>query len=382
MVPVLSVICASTKIRSLTTEHPLISELVVASGASSGALASPEHARIAVLKAKQKMASTTIGSVLLFLTTGYAHAPQEAIREAAKAAGTPEITGCCALSVFNEHETLLDVEGAVALVFPYDFGLRPHTIARQFGNQSDWNLTLSSPQAAAIAINSIKQTQFGAVCSDEFGHGPYSLWQSGSITEREYCHSVLVPQTHSKIVKIDGLKHLSQPKQINRAENHCILEIDRQDACENLLSQFPESQHQEVIQRPYQYLAAINDNSRILHIVSVDLPNKRVLLSGEVVAGQSLSWARQNSDSAEQEMRQQLESIKESFAAKPSFALIFPSLSRCLPQSADAPTEVSMFREYFPGLPMIGFYGHAEIAPSTAGRPALHHYSTVVGLFS
>ena len=91
---------------------------VIASGLSYGALPHDEHARRAVSQAMQKMQGDTIGSVLLFLTTGYASQPQRAITEAARAAGTPQVFGCCAVGILNESEWLLDAEGAVALVFP------------------------------------------------------------------------------------------------------------------------------------------------------------------------------------------------------------------------------------------------------------------------
>jgi len=104
----------------------------VATGASYGATAKDEYAREAVHKALSKMRPCTVGSVLLFLSSAYAHNPQNAIKEAAKAAGTPQVFGCCAMGLLTEEEWMLDVEGAVAMVFPQEYGLQPR-VPTQFG---------------------------------------------------------------------------------------------------------------------------------------------------------------------------------------------------------------------------------------------------------
>ncbi|MEM7357916.1 MAG: FIST N-terminal domain-containing protein [Pseudomonadota bacterium] len=365
----------------MTTNPPESVATIVASGASSGALANPEHARDAVLRARQKIAADTLGSVLLFLTAGYAHHPQEAIRAAVKAAGTPEVTGCCALKVFTEEEVLAEVEGAVALVFPHDYGFRPLSVARQFGDQLDWGLTLSSPSAAHIAINSAELKQLGATCSDEFGDGPYSIWQSGSIVEREFCHSVLVPQGGAWIGSASGVKPLSAPMQINRAENHCVYEINQQNPCENLLGQLPVAQHTGLNQAP-GILAAVGDNQRLLHVVAVDQENGRVLLSDEVQAGQHLYWARQDSNFAATDLREQLGMAKDQIDGQPRFGLMFSNIARGFQSFDDGQPDLSLFQQHFPDLPLIGLCGHAEISPAAQHGSILNHYSCAFGVFS
>jgi len=152
----------------------------VGTGLSYGAIAHDEHASQAVQKARQQMPEgSTIGSVLLFLSSEYAHKPQGAIREAAKAAGTPQIFGCCAIGLLTEQEWLLDVQGAVAMVFPSHLGVHALNVLQQQGVTPESILTLSTPNAATIAVNSSDIKQTGAITTDEYGHGPFSVWQSG-----------------------------------------------------------------------------------------------------------------------------------------------------------------------------------------------------------
>ena len=59
------------------------SSKTVATGVSYGALANDQHARLAVQKALAKLPdAASAGSVILFLSCGYAHSPQNAITEA------------------------------------------------------------------------------------------------------------------------------------------------------------------------------------------------------------------------------------------------------------------------------------------------------------
>ena len=146
----------------------------VATGSSYGAIAHKEHARTAVQNALAQMGSNldtaNIGSVLLFLSSAYAHDPQAAIKEAAKAAGTPLVFGCCAVGLMTERERFLDAEGAVAMVFPRGLGLQPLKVMQQQGLDTQLTLNLSSPNAGAMATQIESPPQVGAITTDEFGH--------------------------------------------------------------------------------------------------------------------------------------------------------------------------------------------------------------------
>ena len=74
-----------------------------ASGIHYGASADPQHARKAVSKAINKFGGQQVGSLILFLSAGYAYDPQAALREAAKAAGTPQVFGCCAMGLISDQ---------------------------------------------------------------------------------------------------------------------------------------------------------------------------------------------------------------------------------------------------------------------------------------
>ena len=213
-----------------------VSKPQIATGISYGAIANEEHVKNAILNAVNKMKPCTIGSVLLFLTNGYAQAPQNAIKQAAKTAGTPQIFGCTSTGILNEDEWLLDAEGAVAMVFPQSCGLTPKAVLESKGIDPDVLFCICSPNASKIAVNSSMSPQFGSITSDYFGDGPYSIWQSGQITENEYMHVGFNESLLKSIHVAEGVTPLSPIQKIDQSEQHALIEINNVPAIENLFS--------------------------------------------------------------------------------------------------------------------------------------------------
>lgn len=360
----------------------------VATGASYGALAQDEHARKAVQKALAKMAPCTVGSVLLFLTGAYAFEPQNAIKEAAKAAGTPLVFGCCAMSLLTEEEWLLDVEGAVAMVFPQDMSLQPLAILEQQGVSPELVLTLSSPNAATIAVNSTKVPQVGAITTDEYGHGPFSVWQNGRIVEREFSQAAFPVHMESEVIVSESIKPLSPIMQINRASEHSLYEVGLEPACDNLLSNVLHAEPNDL----FGLLCAVSESNdresieqgffKLHHLISVDQDKQVVRLSGSVKAGKFMFWAARDVLTAEQNMQDQLQSAKACINAPPEFALMFPNIGQGPEFFGGVDKDLLAFQQTFPKTPLIGFYGNGEIAPGYQLAGLIRHYSTVVALYA
>lgn len=360
----------------------------VATGVSYGATASDEHARKAVQNAIGKLPPCSIGSVLLFLTNGYAYEPQNAIKEAAKAAGTPQVFGCCAVGILTEEDWVLDAEGAVAMVFPQSLGLRPLQLLEQQGLTADMVFTISTPNTATVAVNSIDLPQFGAVTSDEYGHGPYSVWHSGRIVEREYLHCAFADRTFNPEVSVlPGVALLSPVMQINRSQNHCLYEVDLQPACDNLVQYVSEAEPSDY----FGLLCLVSETNsasdiqagqyRLHHVISIDRDAQLVRLSGSAKAGKHMAWASRDAEMAKHLAQTQLQASKNKQSSAPEFGFIFPNISRGAEFFSGIDADLMAFKESFPNTPAIGFYSNAEIAPGNHYAGLIRHYSTVVALF-
>ena len=364
----------------------------IATGLSYGALVDDNHASLAVLSAIKKMHPCTIGSVLLFLSVGYSHHPQNAIKAAAKAAGTPQVFGCCAMGLLTDEDWLLDVEGAVAMVFPLEHSLQALKVARNNLQKHQWTLTLTSPDAAQAAINSSDTMQIGALASDEYGHGPFSIWQSGQIAEQEFTQTVLSNESEHIIDKAESIRRISPLMQINKTDSNKLLEIDQQVAIENIKTHLPTNLSALGLEQPYNLIAAISETKEresieaghynLLHVIPSNKDDKHVALSGTANSGHYMFWALRDEQRAQQIMRAKLKSTKNKFKGDAKFALMFPNISRGAEFYNGRDKDFEIFKEVFPTLPMIGFYGHGEIAPAYKTAGSINYYSTVFGLFS
>lgn len=357
----------------------------VATGASYGAIAKDEYAREAVNNALAKMRPCTVGSVLLFLSNEYSHKPQNAIKEAAKAAGTPLIFGCCAVGLLTEEEWLLDVEGAVAMVFPQELSMQPLRVLRPQGIEPKLALTLASPNAAEIAIDSCNSKQFGSITSDEFGQGPYSVWQSGRIVEQEFCQIAFNNKLELEVVLAEGVERLSPIMQINRMQDNTVLEVGLQGAYDNL------SSHTSIAS-PFDLFCAVSETNdpesieqghyQLVHVLEVDSKANTITLADDVKVGRHIFWARRNITSAQASIEKELRNAKENLAKEPEFALMFANVTRGPEFFGGTDMDLEAFKNAFPGTPLIGFYGNAEISPGFKARATQRHHSTISVLFA
>lgn len=357
----------------------------VATGARYGATAKDEYAREAVQDALSKMRPCTVGSVLLFLSSAYAHKPQNAIKEAAKAAGTPQVFGCCAMGLLTEEEWLLDVEGAVAMVFPQELGLQPLRVLRPQGITPDLVFTLASPNAAEIAMESTDVPQFGSITNEEYGQGPYSVWQSGRIVEQEFSQTAFSQSLQSELLLAEGIERLSPIMQVNKVDGSKLLEVNQQTACDNISSHVS-------IDSPFDLFCAVSETNNpesieqghytLIHVLSVDTQTKEITLADEVKAGRQIFWARRNINSAQASIETELAKARARLDKEPEFGLMFPNVSRGPEFFGGIDMDLEAFKKCFPETPLIGFYGNTEIAPGFKTPALARHHATVSVLFA
>jgi len=374
-----------------------------ASGASFSAIAKDEHARIAVLNAMSKLPSQcTIGSVILFLSSAYAYQPQNAIREAARASGSLDINGCCSIGIFSDEaviHTAEGMEGAVALVFSHEHSFLPESLALHHKNTGDLSFNLSSPNALTMAVNNpaggsgsaVKSKQFGAACCDEFGEGPFSIWQNGQIIEREFSHSVYAADSRYMIRRSDSFRPISPLLQINRAGRHTLVELEQQSAADSLeyyQQQYRLSSNSTIVPEIVAAVSTFGGRDvveqgelKIHHIISVDSETKQVALSGEIKAGRYFYWAVRDADTAQQKLLENLSEVRSKIAFKANYALMFSNASRGPDFYSGKHRDMELFCAEFPNLPMVGIYSSAEITNGYRDSAESYYHTNIFGLF-
>jgi small ligand-binding sensory domain FIST len=348
----------------------------------------PEHAKLAVERALKKIPVQGVGGVLLFLTNGYARAPEAALKAAARASSSTQITGCCSAGILTEEEWLLDAEGAAAMIFGGKPVLQPYRLAPR----ATTLLNLSCPPFARISIDQASKPMIGAVTSDDYGQGPYSVWQSGRPVDDGYLLAGFDADLRSGIAVGQGIRQLSGVMKITGTEGSHLVSIDGKPALEGLLDSIPANLRGLSMKQPHHILCAISETSsrtsiergffKLRHVVTTDSDKGRVGLTGEVHNDYHIFWAIRDEAAAQQAHESALKTAASALGREPDFALVFPSISRGPGFYGGRDRDIELLQARFPDLPLIGFYGNGEIAPGMQSPGLLHQYSTVTGLFA
>lgn len=365
----------------------------IATGISYGATAKPEHAAQAVSNALENANLTGAASVLLFLTNGYAQEPKSAIKAAAKRASTVQVYGCTAAGLFTQQEWLLDVEGAVAMVFPSECALEPAAVldAREQLRKQLPLLCLTSPQSSKIAINHFQHPMIGAISSNEYGQGDFPVWQGSRISKSGFLHASFDASLECHVGVSQGVKRLSPNLELSSTHNNCIHTIGGQPAADSLKNAIPKNVYDLFLEQPYHTLCAVSENQqtdglddgyfKLNNVVAIDEEENTVYLSGSAKQQRFAFWALRDRTLAKAEMKQALQELKEK-VTKPRFAMMFNSISRGPYFFGERDCDLQLFQEYFPDVPMIGIYATGELSPGSHYAALSRRYASVVAIYS
>ncbi len=357
----------------------------VATGLSHGRPDKLGHVSRAVHRALDKAEATRANAVLLFLTGDYAHDPLPAVRAAARAASCTQVTGATGMGLLTEEEWVIDSSGAAAMVFTEQV----HLGLSQQSDPNQLRLCLCTPNAVSASWLDEPVRRFGAITSDEFGHGPFAIWQSGALVKDGFME-VAINGVSSEVAAARGIQVLTAPMEVDEATGYDIRRIASYPALHVLINALPDEVRKRE-QLPLHMVmcgvtfgepeTAIDEGRfRLDHIVSANPEDRSITLSHPLRPGERLFWAIRDRLTAERTMRDAALSCRRSLGGVPDFAIMFPCLSRGPLFFGGTDKDLSMTREIFPGTPLIGFYGNGEIAP-IGEYSHLHQYSTVLAAF-
>jgi len=360
---------------------------LVASGLCHGGRADPAHAREAVRRALERAGLTRARAVLLFLTPDYAHNPEPALRAAARAAGTLQVTGATGAGILTDEEWVLDSPGAAAMVFgePYGFvpPIRPSAI-------DETVLSLATPSGLAADWLDEPYRRIGAVSADLVGHGPFKVWSTARVADVERVETLLAG-TRSAVSVSQGVRALTSPIEVAEAKGHEVLRMGNYPALSVLVQSLPDEVAGLDRMPLYMLMGGVTygdpENAiregryRLNHILSADPADQSITLSERLLPGERLFWAMRDSLAAERDMRRAMEAAQKDLSMPPAFAMLFPCLGRGPQFFGNRDRDLDQLRNRYRGLPIIGMYGNGELGPLD-GANHLYQYSTVLGLFT
>ncbi len=356
-----------------------------ATGLSYGKPNRLEHVESAVQQAMAKLDIEQANGVLLFLTADYASDPVPALRTAARTAGCTQVSGSTGVGILTEEEWVIDSSGAAAMVFggQVRLGLTHRAPDEQL------RLTLCTPQALSASWLDEPVQRFGAVTSDEFGHGPFVVWSSSAPAKDGFVETT-IEGAIGAVAVARGIRVLTAPLQVDEARGFDIHRVAKYPALHVLINSLPEPIRRQKHVPLHLVMCGVTFGEpetaidegrfRLDHIVSANVDDRSITLSQELRPGERLFWAIRDRITAERTMRTATRNCRSQLGGTPDFILMFPCLSRGPLFFGGSDKDVIMVRDEFPDTPIIGFYGNGEIAPLDE-YSHLHQYTTVLAGF-
>lgn len=357
----------------------------VATGLARGHTASPELARDAVLQAIERSGNAGSGGILLFLSADFARDPQPALLAASRAAGSTRIIGCTAMGLFTEEDWVLDGPAAAAMVFDDGIALRPAPTPAA----DDQLLSLTAPHALDTSWLDSPGLRIGAVSGDATGSGPFRVWCGAKLSTSGRCETLL-EGTSGHFSVSQGIRSISNPMQVVASEGYDLQQLGNHQALTSLARELPLDARQSdriplhlimagVIVGPVPGAVA-EGRFKLVPVIATNTHNQSVTLAQPLEPGSHMFWAMRQPLAAERNMRVTLDNLQQ-IAPSPEFLLLFPCMGRGPYFYGGVDRDWELTRDYFPGTPIIGFYGNGEIAPFE-GKSQLFQYAAVIGAFS
>ncbi len=347
--------------------------------------ASPDLVTEAVSQAMAKAGLTIANSVLLFLTPEFAKDPQPALRAASKAANCMQIVGCTAAGIFTEQEWVLDTPAAAAMVFGGNVNLTAATEPAP----ADLILSLAAPSAVNTTWLAEPGVRFGGVSGDATGQGPFKVWHASKVSALGRCESYL-RGTRGVVGVSQGIRPLSDAMEITQVSGYDVLTLRQQPAL-NVLARVLPLEVREMERLPLHLImagiifgdpaTAIQDGRfHLAPIISTNSDDGSVTVARRLEKGEQLFWAMRQPLAAELDMRMTIDRMDAELGKTPDFGLLFPCMGRGPYFYGGEDRDWSLFRQRYPGIPLIGFYGNGEIGPLN-NTNQIFQYSAVLGLF-
>lgn len=183
---------------------------------------------------------------------------------------------------------------------------------------------------------------------------------------------------------------LGEPVQVTRAQGNVIFEIEGRPAYDiflELITQFHFEDSSEVFHRLFLGLPLTSfqtdfTRSRYLvrNIMGVNAKQGVLACASQVEEGDFVTFALRDSRKAKEDLVLTLEDLQErADGRKPAFGFYFNCCARGTSLHGTPGEDTALIREYFPSLPVTGFFSFGEIAPVESVNH-LHHYSGVLAL--
>lgn len=230
----------------------------------------------------------------------------------------------------------------------------------------------------------------GAAASGGPGQRENFQWCDSEIGIHGVAGLLLTGEFALRLGVAQGCQPIGQPSRISRAQGNEIVELEGRPALARLQETLAALPQQEVERAAHSLFAGIareeaahpirQGDLLVRHLIGVD-PNSGVVAVAERVReGQTIQFVLRDARAARADMRRMVETL---YAAtrrmRPRFGFYFNCLGRGVGLYGDPNHDITLIREFFGDLPLIGFFGNGELAP-VGGKNYAHSYTGVLAI--
>ncbi len=375
-------------------------------------------AETAARKALEKLGAAEAHTVLFFATSDHHRAYGAIVNKIRQVTGAQNVVGASASGVLTEEMEIQHQSGLALMAFkehpsfeafPFLINHLQENNARAGENLGEF-LRRNSVQAESLLLLpdafSFQSSAFFDGFEAAYGYLPMlggaasengRAGKSWQICGGEVAYDAVAGLAFSgKFASETGITRSCQPfgepLRITRADGNYIYEMDGRPAYDILLECLSglDLEDQEhllekvflgVPMRSYQTDFAGNYLTR--NIMSVNAKKGALSCVGPVEEGEFVTFTVRDPQLAERDMRNMLENMLPTSPApgKPSFGFYFNCCARGEVLYGQPGRDTALIREYFPNVPVIGFFGYGELAPADHVNH-LHHHTGVLNLIS
>ncbi len=230
----------------------------------------------------------------------------------------------------------------------------------------------------------------GAASSGGPGERRSFQWCGDTIGARGVAGLLLTGEFSLRLGVAQGCQPIGQPSRISRARGNQILELDGRPALERLQEAVSALPNDEVERAAHSLFAGIareesekpirQGDLLVRNLIGVDPNSGVVAVAEEVRPGQIVQFVLRDVRAARADMRRMLETLyAATHRLRPRLGFYFNCLGRGVGLYGDPNHDITLIREFFGDLPLIGFFGNGEFAP-VGGKNYAHSYTGVLAV--
>ncbi len=189
------------------------------------------------------------------------------------------------------------------------------------------------------------------------------------------------------VAHTQGCTPLENRHEITKSSKNLVTEIDHRPAIDVFKEDIGDVLAQELEKKEMEKIAGYifagfpiessdTNDYLVRNIIGFDLDRSIIAIGDYVEEGRSLVFCRRDGNSANQDMRRMLLSIKSRLLESPKGALYFSCLARGRNQFGEDSAELKMIQETLGDIPLVGFFANGEILHNR-----LYGYTGVLTIF-